>query len=236
MAGIFHDIGRFTVGVISHWQGYATGGVVTAIIGIVERLSGKQLGKRAYASIFLGLFLLVSFFLTWQDEYKRADDLQAKLDAKPIAPVAIQMPAINIPPAQVMIQPPTPLPPLTKLKPEIGFEQSPIPANEGLGKPEVVKNPGVRALITAKTDVPDIRLEAACDNPCTFASYMAVDASALANASLIAKSDSAYKIRFAIPSQLKEGKVVIIDFHSNDDRPIKLQYVRLDSASEKYRP
>jgi hypothetical protein len=69
------DILAFIWAVLSHWQSYATGGVVTGLIGVVERLSGKQLPKKLYLSIFVVSFLLAAFFMAWRDEYSRANQL-----------------------------------------------------------------------------------------------------------------------------------------------------------------
>jgi hypothetical protein len=100
---VIREIGTFIVAVISHWQGYATGGVITGLIGVGERLSGKQLSKKAYAAIFLGVFLLVSFFLTWRGEYERANTLQKAFDQRPV-PQAAPSVQVNVPPPTVIIQ------------------------------------------------------------------------------------------------------------------------------------
>jgi hypothetical protein len=69
---MFSDILVFLVAVVSHWQSYVTGGSVTGLIAVVERLSDWKMPKWAYATTFLGVFLLVSFFLTWRDEHTEA--------------------------------------------------------------------------------------------------------------------------------------------------------------------
>jgi hypothetical protein len=48
---------------------------VTGIIGVTERLAGKQLPKRVYGAIFIVVFSLAAFFLAWRDEYTRANEL-----------------------------------------------------------------------------------------------------------------------------------------------------------------
>jgi hypothetical protein len=77
MGSLFGDIGNFIVAVVSHWQSYVTGGVITGLIGVVERLSEWRMPKWAYASTFLGVFLLVSFFLAWREQYQEAQKLPA---------------------------------------------------------------------------------------------------------------------------------------------------------------
>jgi len=120
-------------------------------------------------------------------------------------------------------------------KPSISFEQIPLDPNVGMGKPDIVRNPGVEAIVTARTIVQVIYLEAACDRSCNFASYSGVDSSALATVTAIAGNDRLYKIRFAMPAILNIGKQVTIDFHSKDDKPIKLQYVHLLPVHETSR-
>ena len=66
------ELWRFIVGVIGYWQAYASGGVVTAIIALGERVTGRSLPKAAYLSVFLVVYLLVAFFLVWRDEYRGA--------------------------------------------------------------------------------------------------------------------------------------------------------------------
>src|SRR5205085_6770209 len=81
MGDFFSDLITFIVAVISHWQAYATGGVVTMAVGLFERLSGKHLNKRTYAGLFVGVFLLVSFFMAWRDEHKAVADEHRALEA-----------------------------------------------------------------------------------------------------------------------------------------------------------
>jgi hypothetical protein len=75
MHSFWPDVFDFFVAYLSHWQSYATGGVVTGVIAVGERLSGKQLPKKVYATIFVGIFSLVAFFLAWRDQYTRANNL-----------------------------------------------------------------------------------------------------------------------------------------------------------------
>jgi hypothetical protein len=71
----FSDLLYFLWSVISHWQSYATGGVVTGLIGVTERLSGKQLPRKVYALIFVASFLLAACFMAWREEFTRANRL-----------------------------------------------------------------------------------------------------------------------------------------------------------------
>jgi hypothetical protein len=59
-----------------------------------------------FATVFLGAFLLVSFFLTWRSEYQRANHLQSVVSEKPPQPqVQVNLPA-EPPPTIVVQQPP----------------------------------------------------------------------------------------------------------------------------------
>ena len=51
------------------------------------------------------LFVLFACFQAWHDEYKRADELQAKLDSKPPYSPTVQVNVPSPPPAQVVLQP-----------------------------------------------------------------------------------------------------------------------------------
>jgi hypothetical protein len=84
-----NDLLDFVISYLSHWQSYATGGVITGVIVVAERLSGKQLTKKVYAIIFLGIFSLVAFFLTWRDQYTRANILATESSAKKESPFSI---------------------------------------------------------------------------------------------------------------------------------------------------
>jgi hypothetical protein len=61
---------------LSHWQSYATGGIVTGLINAAERISSQQIPKRAYVLIFVVSFSLVAFFMAWRDEFTRANTLE----------------------------------------------------------------------------------------------------------------------------------------------------------------
>src|SRR5271157_5391479 len=105
------EIITFLVAVLSHWQGYVTGGVVTGLIYTIERLTEWKMSRRVFAAMSLGVFLLVSFFLARRGQYRDALQvpvLQAQLEnrdktikerkEKP-AQVQVNMPApvVNIP-------------------------------------------------------------------------------------------------------------------------------------------
>lgn len=74
MHSLWRDLFIFLISYLSHWQSYATGGVVTGLIAVFERLSSKQLTKKVYAAIFIGIFSLAAFFLAWREQYTRAND------------------------------------------------------------------------------------------------------------------------------------------------------------------
>jgi hypothetical protein len=69
MDKLFSDLLAFIVSVVSHWQALATGGVVTMIVGFIERLTKWRLTKWGYVAVFVVAFLLASFFGVWRDEH-----------------------------------------------------------------------------------------------------------------------------------------------------------------------
>jgi hypothetical protein len=62
----------YIVAFFSHWQSYLTGGVVTALITLLERAREKQLSKRVYFYIFVSAFTLAAFFMAWRDQFERS--------------------------------------------------------------------------------------------------------------------------------------------------------------------
>lgn len=74
------EVLQFVLAVLGHWQAYVTGGVLTAGITVIERWRGKPFSWRVFA-IFLTIFLLVAFFLTWHDEHSALGIAVAARDA-----------------------------------------------------------------------------------------------------------------------------------------------------------
>ena len=62
------DVLQFVWAVLSRWQAYITGGVVTALITIVEKKRGKAFSWRVFVW-FLAVYLVVAFYLAWHDEH-----------------------------------------------------------------------------------------------------------------------------------------------------------------------
>jgi hypothetical protein len=80
---MWSEIIVFALAVVSHWQGYVTGGAITGLVALVERLFDWTMPKWAYGVLYLGVFLLVSFFLAWRDQYheaQRVPVLQSQLE------------------------------------------------------------------------------------------------------------------------------------------------------------
>src|ERR1039458_4426709 len=74
---MFSEIVIFVLAVVSHWQGYVTGGAITGLVALVERLFDWTMPKWAYGVLYLGVFLLVSFFLAWRDQYHEVQKVPA---------------------------------------------------------------------------------------------------------------------------------------------------------------
>jgi hypothetical protein len=66
------EIFVFLRAVVSHWQGLVTGGIITALVSLIERLTPWRLSTRAFVGLFLGGYLIVAFFGTWRDQYRTA--------------------------------------------------------------------------------------------------------------------------------------------------------------------
>ncbi|MBZ5503336.1 MAG: hypothetical protein LAN59_14080 [Acidobacteriia bacterium] len=106
------DIRVFLLAVILRWQSYVTGGVLTALVVLVERLFDWKMPKKTYAALFIVGCLLVSFFLAWRDQYREAlrvpslEQQIANLKAKPPQiQVTVPTPIVNIPPQMAYMSP-----------------------------------------------------------------------------------------------------------------------------------
>jgi hypothetical protein len=100
----------FVVAVVSHWQSYVTGGAVAGIVIFVERVFDWKMPKWAFVAVFGGVFLLVSFFLAWRDQYHEAQKVptlqqQVQGQERQIADLKAKPPQlqVNMPPAVVNI-------------------------------------------------------------------------------------------------------------------------------------
>jgi hypothetical protein len=79
MGSFISDLFLFIYTVLSYWQAYVTGGVITAVVGIFERLTDTRLAKRAYVWLFVITFLLASFFLAWRNEHISLQNIKQEL-------------------------------------------------------------------------------------------------------------------------------------------------------------
>src|SRR5713226_1809607 len=84
------EIGQFTWAVLMRWQALATGGIVTAILLVLERVFDMPLARRDFILVVIVCFFLAAFFLAWRDENRKVQmseqtvsELQARLEAKP---------------------------------------------------------------------------------------------------------------------------------------------------------
>lgn len=112
MRGLFSEASRFLWAFVSHWQSYATGGVVTAVITLIERVREKTLSKRTYVLVFVVAFSLASFFMAWREQFERAENAEARLKI-PAPTIQVNMPPITVPPSQVVITSQRETPPKT---------------------------------------------------------------------------------------------------------------------------
>ena len=64
------EIALFAWNVLMHWQAFATGGIITAILLVFEKLFALTLSKQNFIIIVIGVFFLAAFFFTWRDEHR----------------------------------------------------------------------------------------------------------------------------------------------------------------------
>jgi hypothetical protein len=72
MGRILTEIGLCAAAVFGYWQSYVTGGGITAVVALYEKLSGHTLPRSAYLVMFLAVFVPMSLFLAWREEYQQA--------------------------------------------------------------------------------------------------------------------------------------------------------------------
>jgi hypothetical protein len=208
-----HNIAYFTIAVLKHWQSWVTGSVVTGLIAVFERLTGKSLSKRAYGAIFVVAFLLVAFFLAWQDEYQRANNLESKLRAKP-SNTTFQ---VNVPPPTVIQQQPAPAAVVPASISSIAKEL-PMPTFASHGFPTT------ETYITAHGTIQNPVFEVTCDKECVYETAMSMSTGTLADPKQI--SPTKIQVHFVIPAQLTDGQQVFIRVRSTDQGAIHSLKVR----------
>jgi hypothetical protein len=104
MANPFDHFGSFLLAVYSHLFTLLAGCVLTVILNFIEKhtpLKGKMTWKVDLGIVLL--FLFFACFQAWQDEYRRASDLDAQLRAKPLPQQPPPLINVNVPPPVVNI-------------------------------------------------------------------------------------------------------------------------------------
>jgi hypothetical protein len=69
------DIRDCAVAAFSYWQSYVTGGGITALAVLYEKIANRTLPRWTYLGLFLVVFVLMSFFLAWRAEHRLARQL-----------------------------------------------------------------------------------------------------------------------------------------------------------------
>lgn len=119
MPTLWSELQKFTSDVISYWQGFVTGGAITGLVVLVERMTSLKLTKAGFCGLFIVTFLLSSFFAAWRQQFERAEAAESKLAvAATDKQVEMKMPPtlerylskqvegpITVPPPQVQILP-----------------------------------------------------------------------------------------------------------------------------------
>lgn len=93
----FLDLLKFLAAVVTHWQAYATGGVVTAVVNAIERLTKLRLTKAAYIGLFIVTFLFVAFFLAWHDELNSVREANKTIEIRDAQLAQLKRPSIGDP-------------------------------------------------------------------------------------------------------------------------------------------
>jgi hypothetical protein len=104
---MWSEIFIFILAVLSHWQSYVTGGAVTGIVFFIERVFDWKMPKWAFIAVFGVVFLLVSFFLAWQEQYREALKIPAL--QQQVQDQAKQITELKEKPAQVQVNVPAPV-------------------------------------------------------------------------------------------------------------------------------
>jgi hypothetical protein len=99
------EIGLLFWAIINNWAGYSTGGVIMAIVAFWHLLKNRPVPRKLGIGLAIFFFVL-SFFKAWQDQYRRAGDLQARLNMKNAPEVQINIPQQPSPQVQVNVPPP----------------------------------------------------------------------------------------------------------------------------------
>lgn len=69
---LLRDFGQFLWAVITNWAGYATGGILVALVGLWSIT--KRPPSKKFSLCLLGVFLFLAFFNAWEDEHKKAKE------------------------------------------------------------------------------------------------------------------------------------------------------------------
>jgi len=77
MANWIHDLASFIYALVAHWQAYVTGGIVTALICVIERKLKRNISWRRYA-IYMTISLFYAAFQAWQDEHRNMQTVIAE--------------------------------------------------------------------------------------------------------------------------------------------------------------
>jgi hypothetical protein len=105
MTNPFQHFLLFIWAVLNQVVTLAAGCAITVLIGIIEkRVLKRPISLKLEIGILLA-FVFFACFQTWRDQYSRGNGLQTTLSQKPSQPQV----QVNVPPAQVIITPSTPV-------------------------------------------------------------------------------------------------------------------------------
>lgn len=68
--GTLQEIGFFVWSVLTHWQALATGGIISGLLLVAEKVFDWPLSKQAFIDVVVIMFLLAAFFFAWRDKHR----------------------------------------------------------------------------------------------------------------------------------------------------------------------
>jgi hypothetical protein len=76
---LLRDLFEFTLAVVNSWAGYATGGVVVALLWLWSTLRNEQIPKRIGVAVAI-FFLFAAFFNAWRIQHLAVAGLTSRID------------------------------------------------------------------------------------------------------------------------------------------------------------
>jgi len=79
MRQFLSDFFSFLYVVLGYWQAFVTGGLLAAIVLLLERFSEYRVKKKPFFAFFILGAMLLAFFLAWRDEHSKLRQLKTQV-------------------------------------------------------------------------------------------------------------------------------------------------------------